>query len=122
MAKKFSTLLYMAAREIDRRGLAKGALIEVPYGTSSPFVLELGQKYPNAPICALGAIAIVVKEETYRDYMLRRYLHRAIDANSPNSPYKFATISGWNDRPERTKKEVINTFKNAARLAKSEGR
>lgn len=80
--------------------------------------------------CAIGAIGAIVKATAKHSRALsvdqnhhlrtlqrmQRTLENAINDNftaPPGDGFKWSSVPAWNDRPERTKEDVILAFKHA---------
>lgn len=100
---KPSSVLVLARRKIER-GWCKDVGARDIYGN------EVEVHSPRAAsFCALGAIEAI----EYDGFFTRTYLRRAIG--------DMTGIMTWNDSRYTTKEQVIEAFKKAEALARSEG-
>jgi len=73
-----------------------------------------GYGLPEGPYCSFGAVNMAVSGHPWRatptgsGAAAKRFLYRAVDCES---------IFFWNDRPKRTKRQVIAAFSKAIKLA-----
>lgn len=122
--KKISTLLRDAAKWIDEHGLAKESFWKHRNGRVLRYQafdegLQLARE-KGCKACARGALYIAdtpelhVSERERRHSQAIRYLERAVT----NGYY----IAAWNDEPERTKDEVVQALKEAAKAARKDGK
>jgi len=104
---KPSEILEKAAAHMERVGLCKGDFWE----------RDVINSEIDAPCCALGAIYSVDPEA---DESVRALLRRSLGWEPGATPVNV--IADWNDAPERTRAEVVAKLREAAELARSEGR
>lgn len=123
--KKISTLLADAARYIEENGWAQGSFFKyrngrpVNYSSFDDDLLPLARE-KGCKACARGALYVVdtrvnPNEREARHREATRYVDTVIRPT-------VLSVAAWNDDLDRTKDEVVQTLKDAAKAARKDGK
>lgn len=125
---KISTVLTRAAKHIEENGLAKGEYFKHRNGRRISGLLSIIEqaalaKEKGCKACTWGGLYVgsYVEGITPRDFdaLTKRaaeYVQPLIDTSSAWG------IAPWNDSDERTKDDVVQTLKDAAKAARKDGK
>ena len=117
---KISTVLTRAAKYLESAGWAKGAFFK--WGNGRSAYPKDGEEWPefvarakdaNCKACALGAIYVGAGGDEALTEGARKYLERQINQ---------LFVPSWNDQSDRTKDEVVQGLKDAAKAARKDGK